>query len=81
MTDAEQEQLLAAMHAPTATETILHLSNDCQALLGMIERLSQVRDPAVAEQITHQCDGLRRTAPRARLALLAESSGVRADDQ
>lgn len=73
--------LLAAMHGPTAEETIGHLSNGAQALQGMIERLSQGRDPAIAEQIAFQCDGLRRTAHRAGLALLAEDAGARTDDQ
>ncbi len=72
--------LLAAMHGPTAGETIGHLSDGAQALLGLVERLSQTRDPNIAEQISHQCEGMRRTAHRARLALLTESSGARTDD-
>lgn len=72
--------LLAAMSGPTAGETIGHLSNGAQALLGLVERLSQTLDPNIAEQISHQCEGMRRTAHRARLTLLAESSGARTDD-
>jgi len=72
--------LLAAVYGPSAKETLAHLCEGAQALLGLIEQLCHTRDANTAEQIAYQCDGLRRTAHRVRLALLAESAGVQADD-
>ena len=71
--------LMHALYGPSARETINQLSNGAQTLLGQVEKLSQSRDPAIADQIAQQCDGLRRTAHRARMALMAETTGDKDD--
>lgn len=66
--------ILAAMHGPTAGEIIRSLADGSQALLGLIEKLSQTRDPNLADQIAAQADGIRRTAHRARISLQVQGA-------
>jgi hypothetical protein len=62
---------LIAMRGPTAGEIIGNLADGAQALMGMVEKLSQTRDLQIADQLAIQAEGIRRTAMRARMAILS----------
>lgn len=66
----QQSAVLAARYAADPVKVLAELLEGAEALHGQAERLAMTRDPAVADQIAGQAEGIRRTAMRARMAIL-----------
>lgn len=69
-TDSQRHQA-ATVHKPDPAAVLAELLRGVETLHSLVELFAARRDPAIADQIALQADGVRRTAHRARMALIA----------